>query len=341
MLRGLFKKWQEPVGFLYNRSSMPAAEIAMNIKNIVGKCHAIGLTVLATVCDQGVNNVKAINLLFKESKRMKHMKGEEWHKDTIIINNKSIVAYYNPPHLLKSMRNNLLTKDLKFVQNEIQKTASWSHIVIAYNIDRSNNIRVMHKINDQHIFPEKMKKMKLSIAAQIFSESVAAKPYILHNQKPKGKAFNIGLAFVELGSQKKEIGNTSVQNIIRIPGVQLDSKGLDTAEFILAMDKVFDSVNGAFGKSSPGKFLKGFVSPKSQHSAEWLRALQIFNSMVFVKSKPTDRANPPILQGWRQTINGFFTNQKSLIDLGFKTFSPRMLNQDPLENFLGQIRQYG
>ncbi|KAJ8915732.1 hypothetical protein NQ315_000667 [Exocentrus adspersus] len=39
------------------------------------------------------------------------------------------------------------------------------------------------------------------------------------NQKPKGKAFYIGLAFVELGSQKKEIGNTSVQNIIRVPGV--------------------------------------------------------------------------------------------------------------------------
>ncbi|KAJ8915418.1 hypothetical protein NQ315_003178 [Exocentrus adspersus] len=36
------------------------------------------------------------------------------------------------------------------------------------------------------------------------------------NQKPKGKAFYIGLAFVELGSQKKEIGNTSVQNIIRV-----------------------------------------------------------------------------------------------------------------------------
>ncbi|KAJ8911829.1 hypothetical protein NQ315_012559 [Exocentrus adspersus] len=39
------------------------------------------------------------------------------------------------------------------------------------------------------------------------------------NQKPKGKAFYIGLAFVELGSQKKEIGNTSVHNIIRVPGV--------------------------------------------------------------------------------------------------------------------------
>ncbi|KAJ8910938.1 hypothetical protein NQ315_014358 [Exocentrus adspersus] len=40
-----------------------------------------------------------------------------------------------------------------------------------------------------------------------------------YNWKPKGKAFYIGLAFVELGSQKKEIGNTSVQNIIRVPGV--------------------------------------------------------------------------------------------------------------------------
>ncbi|KAJ8910239.1 hypothetical protein NQ315_002563 [Exocentrus adspersus] len=35
----------------------------------------------------------------------------------------------------------------------------------------------------------------------------------------RGKLFYIGLAFVELGSHKKEIGNTSVQNIIRVPGV--------------------------------------------------------------------------------------------------------------------------
>ncbi|KAJ8910392.1 hypothetical protein NQ315_003513, partial [Exocentrus adspersus] len=50
------------------------------------------------------------------------------------------------------------------------------------------------------------------------------------NQKPKGKAFYIGLAFVELGSQKKkEIGNTSVQNIIRVPGVTvLDDPTIST-----------------------------------------------------------------------------------------------------------------
>ncbi|KAJ8915340.1 hypothetical protein NQ315_008226 [Exocentrus adspersus] len=52
------------------------------------------------------------------------------------------------------------------------------------------------------------------------------------NQKPKGKAFYIGLAFVELGSQKKEIGNTSVQNIIRVPGVTVASKIIDDVEEI-------------------------------------------------------------------------------------------------------------
>lgn len=39
------------------------------------------------------------------------------------INNKEIVPLYDPPHLLKEIRNNLMTKDLTFTLNDTKRVA--------------------------------------------------------------------------------------------------------------------------------------------------------------------------------------------------------------------------
>lgn len=90
---------------------------------------------------------------------------------------------FDPHHLLKTLRNNLLTKDLIFYINNTKKRASWSHIIAVYNIDKSYNIRVMRKLNDLYIVAEKNKIMKVSTAAHIFSHSIAASYQVLCNDR--------------------------------------------------------------------------------------------------------------------------------------------------------------
>jgi hypothetical protein len=98
----------------------------------------------------------------------------------IDIANCSLITIYDPPHLLKGIRNNLLTKDLEinYATDRPEKDrqyATWLHIDKAYEIDvhECTINRAMPKLTDQHIKVDKIRKMKVKNAAQIFSRSVS------------------------------------------------------------------------------------------------------------------------------------------------------------------------
>lgn len=313
MLRGVFSKWKQPVAYIFNKSAMPAAEIVFYIKIITEKVISAGLTLVGLICDQGPNNVKAISLLREETRMQKISNNENWDDTVLYIKDRPVLPLFDPPHLVKSTRNNFLNKNLSFTLNNKKMLGSWSHIIKAYNIDKSNNIRVMRKITDQHIYKDKMRKMKVSIAAQIFSATVAS-----------------AIKYCAISGIKSADGAS-----------ELDASALDTAELLIFFDNLFDSTNGSFGQSSAGKPLRGFVSDKSAHVRFWRSAVNVLETMEFIKSKPTDRSKPPVLNGWIKTIRGFIQINRILMVHGFKAFAPRMFNQDPLENFFCQIRQYG
>ncbi|KAJ8914634.1 hypothetical protein NQ315_015372 [Exocentrus adspersus] len=244
MIRGIFKKWKQPVGYMFHSFSMPAPTIVRHLKELVVKCENIGLNIIASVCDQGTNNVKAISMLFEESKRKQILLGQEPSESEVLCNKSSFVPLFDPPHLLKSIRNNLLTKDLLFTVDGTRKRASWTHIEHAYNIDKSNNIRMMRKIHDLHVVRHKIKKMKVSIAAQIFSATVAS-----------------AIKYCALSGIKSTDGL-----------YQLDISALDTAELLLIFNNLFDSVNGSSAKCR-GKIFSQLVSPKSPHCALLIKTI--------------------------------------------------------------------
>lgn len=79
--------------------------------------------------------------------------------DVITINGHSLSVIYDPPHLIKGLRNNFLTKNIKFGG----KISKWSDIVDVYKTDCNHaQMRLMHKLTDEHVIPEKIKKMKVS-----------------------------------------------------------------------------------------------------------------------------------------------------------------------------------
>lgn len=78
----------------------------------------------------------------------------------------------------------MLTKDVKFTYKGQNHTASWKHIEILYKFDKNNEVnglRCLPTLRDEHIYVNKMKKMKVSIAAQVFSQRVAATLRLLIN----------------------------------------------------------------------------------------------------------------------------------------------------------------
>lgn len=88
---------------------------------------------MATICDQGTNNRQAIKLLLEETRAIFLRRGETPKEKIILINNNEIIPLYDPPHPLKGMRNNFMTKNLKYEMNDTIRTAKWEHLQLLYD----------------------------------------------------------------------------------------------------------------------------------------------------------------------------------------------------------------
>lgn len=80
--------------------------------------------------------------------------------DVITINGHTVSVIHDPPHLIKGLRNNFLTKNVLHKEN----ICKWDGIVEVYKADCNHaQMRLLHKLNDEHVIPEKIKKMKVNI----------------------------------------------------------------------------------------------------------------------------------------------------------------------------------
>lgn len=112
-------------------------------------------------------------------------------ENVIIVGNTELVVIYDPPHLLKGTRNNLLNKHLEIKLDSNTYYASWQIIEQAYEIDKADQHkytgRHLNRITEQCIYPEHMKKMKVAYAARVFSATFAK--YLALLKLRKGNIF--------------------------------------------------------------------------------------------------------------------------------------------------------
>lgn len=123
---------------------------------------------------------------------------------------------------------------------------------------------------------------------------------------------------------------------------KMELRAVETAEFLSFGDKLFDSVNGSSKFNRSGKILRTSVDVKEEenvHTQFWKEAIKILDSTYCVNS--TKRVVPPTIKNWKITLKNLLLLRTSLKSHGFNSFKPRLLNQDPLENFFGKIRQRG
>lgn len=161
MLKGISRQWKQPIAFTFSNGPTDSTTLKDLIKNLIRECQNMGFNVVATICDQGSNNQAAINKLIAESKVESESKGTPYNKLGFLINNKEIVPLYDVPHLIKGIRNNLLTKDLHYEDEDgVRKVATWKHIVNLYELDNFDNVHML-PLTDQHVIAEKMNKMKV------------------------------------------------------------------------------------------------------------------------------------------------------------------------------------
>lgn len=315
MVKGIKKNYKQPVAYYFTQN-LNKVLLKTCIKEVVRHVHASGLTILCSVCDQSAVNVGAIDSLVRDTKEIYLKKGKAWRDDMFTVDNKTIIPLYDVPHLLKGIRNNLLTKDLKYVDFEDdnkEKVLKWEYFQQLYEADKSyGELKYLQKITEEHVNPEKINKMKVKTAAQIFSHSVA-------------------VSAEHLAASGK-----------------LDPVCRQITPFALLFDKLFDSLNSCTFQIVDGKIYRAGVKRNSPHHKLWQYAIKFLKNMRFIMKKKVG-ANlvfldtvVPSIKNFIKTIEGMQAIWKLLNNkYGLDTMLCRNFNQDPVENFFGSIRSQG
>ncbi|KAL4135077.1 hypothetical protein QTP88_006734 [Uroleucon formosanum] len=172
-----------------------------------------------------------------------------------------------------------------------------------YELDKlSKKSKSLGKITDAHIHPTSFQKMRVKLAAQIFSYSMSA-------------AIRTCAATGELNSKT----------------------AIDTADFIEFINNLFDCLNSrSLYTNNP---YNSALTHTGVVKTFLLDALQYF--IILKKIKKGKISQPPCIKGFTQTINiilQFFEEEKCN-EIAF--LMTNRLNQDVLENLFSVFRQKG
>lgn len=159
MIRGLYKNWKFPFGYFFTGTGVKGDNLVPIVENCVQNLIDLNLFPTSIICDQGTQNRRMFSIL-----------GGTENNPSTMIRGKKLFLIYDMPHLIKSIRNNLLTGDFEI--NE--KLISLNDVKKTYEIDIKNSTRAMLKITPTHLYPNPFQKMSCKLAIQVLSKSVSS-----------------------------------------------------------------------------------------------------------------------------------------------------------------------
>ena len=214
---------------------------------------------------------------------------------------KDYYFYYDPPHLLKSIRNNVKS----FGFNVDGEQVNWDPIVQLFKIDQASIVatKLAPKLTTKHITLPPFMKMNVPIAAQTMSRSVAS-------------------------------------GILQcIQSGQIPEKCAATAKFINHIDDLFDCTNSR--TLSGRRPIMGALTPDSCHKEfleeieVWLEKVKPNSPKFKNRLLPCQTGWLLDVKVLLDIIQNFWT------DNGLSFLLTSRFNQDPLENLFSIIRGKG
>jgi hypothetical protein len=137
MVRGVSTRWKQPVGHFFTGNSIGAETLKLMVQAIVSKLEEFDLKVATVVCDQEACHRACFTALGVITTKpfFQSESGNTVH------------VMYDPPHLMKNLRNNLLTYDFLVAD----KVVSFDHVVKLFELDSGNVLRCVPKLTRGHI----------------------------------------------------------------------------------------------------------------------------------------------------------------------------------------------
>ena len=290
LMRSISENWKQPLAYCLVNGGWSRDAMEDIVKEAIDKLECIGLNVVVIISDQRSNFYSLAN-------HFKVTAEEPW----FIHNARKIFLMFDPPYLIKSVRNNLIKYTFRFGEDHV---ASWKDVEAVYARDSALPIRSASKLTEKHLRPNNFNKMKVNLATQVLSHTFAAAICTY---------FSVGA---------------------------LPSCAMGTAGFIEKFDSIFDCVNSSTLHSTNVLKCALSHQTKHQdfmkEAIDFIKELKVFNGNEEVTGRikclkgwvTTLNAILLIWEHLRTTKD-------------FKFLLTRRLNTDPIENFFGTIRQQG
>ncbi|XP_046383082.1 uncharacterized protein LOC124153770 [Ischnura elegans] len=202
MLKGLHKGWKQCLGYWVTHESTGVDALHEIVMQCINSVNATGFRVVLLTCDQGPHNQSLARKLNVNCETPYFYAGSQ-----------QVFFMFDPPHLLKSFRNNLVNHDFNFDG----VVTSWRHINNLYHLQHPFRVQLIPKITQQHVHMKPFKKMRVKLASQVFSARMSL-------------ALSM---FSTMGL--------------------LDGDAAQTGSLLLFLDSLFDTFNSSEKKCEPGK----------------------------------------------------------------------------------------
>uniref|UniRef100_A0A1X7TI06 THAP-type domain-containing protein n=1 Tax=Amphimedon queenslandica TaxID=400682 RepID=A0A1X7TI06_AMPQE len=166
MIRGLFTSLTFPYAS-FATSNLTGEQMVPIFYEGIMRIERCGFKVLTITLDGCSVNRKFMQIVSNPDTTVPHK-----FKNPLSNNSREIFLFSDPSHLIKTARNCLAnqSRNMQYNGNPI----SWKFIVKLYHIiTESTGLTVLPKIKYEHVFLTNFSKMRVDLAAQVLSQSVA------------------------------------------------------------------------------------------------------------------------------------------------------------------------
>lgn len=300
MAVGLIQQWRIPLAYFLSNGGLKAEQQKELIEEGIKLLADSGIKTRSIVCDGASTNIATLELLGA------NIPFQPYFYSNIL--NCKVYTLLDPAHMIKLARN-AFARDLLIDTDN--SPISWKFIENLFDLQKREGLKLANKITAAHVTEWDKRKMKVSLATQVLSNSIG----------------------------------TALQ-FLRDLGVKDFEDSQATVKFVLLMDKLFDRLNARSPSAHGSKKCltrKNVNEIKSffDEVEKYLLGLRIKPNGELLHSSRLKTFVIGFIASMKAVIflvEDLF-DQYSDENLWF--FAPYRLSQDSLEHFFGDIRMRG
>jgi hypothetical protein len=127
MFCGICKAWKVALEYTFCKAATPGEILQLLIIEVIRKIRTCNFEVVASTCDQGLNNKKALRML-----------GASVKHPYFYVDDIRVYSLFDVPHLMKTQRNGLKKYNIKIRG----KTVKWIYIKKLWQFETAFKIKI-------------------------------------------------------------------------------------------------------------------------------------------------------------------------------------------------------